>query len=212
MSIDLYNQRTMIRALETRFKPRMFLRDMFFHGQDPQTHTTTSFDIDIFKGKRRVAPYVKPIHQGVLVEKEGFTTKNFTPPYVKPKFVSKAQDFLTREIGKTMYAPGDGPSQRAQKQLGKELAEGDDMISRLEETQAAQLMETGKVVVTGKGYDGLEIDFGMDANHIITLSGTDLWTDAASQPLEQFRAWNQLTVKDAGLQIKKEALYAQPAV
>lgn len=196
--IDLFEPRTMLAALEERFPPKMFLRDTFFNGQSPETWPSQHIDIDVFKGARRVAPYVHPMAEGKVVERAGFQARTYTPPYIKPKMVTTAQNFLTRGIGENIYGSSDGPEQRAQAQLGKDLAELEDMILRRQETQAAELLETGKVTITGDGVSDL-IDFAMSASHIVTLSGTDLWDNASSQPLAKLRALKRIVAKDSGL-------------
>ncbi len=195
--IDLFETRTMLEALEERFPPKMFLKDTFFGGA-PETWPTQHIDIDIQKGKRRVAPYVNPLAEGKIVAREGFHTNTYKAPYLKPKMVTTAQDFLTRDIGQNVYGSSEGPEQRAQKKLGKDLATLEDMILRREETQASELLHTGKVTVIGDGVSDI-IDFQMEATHIITLSGTDLWDNAASDPLAKLRELKRLAVKDSGL-------------
>lgn len=201
MTLALFETRTMLRALEQMVPARTFLRDNFFSGNTNQS-TAKHVDIDIRKGKRRLAPYVKPTSQGVNVDRIGFKAYTFEPPYVKPKMVTTAQDFLDREIGNTIYGATDGPMQRAEKQVGADLAELEEMILRREESQAAELLQTGKVTVKGEGYPaaGTEIDFLMPATHLITLTGTDLWTDKVnSNPLEDLRAWKRIVSKDSGI-------------
>lgn len=196
--LALFETRTMLAALEQMLPVRTFLKDTFFPTEN--TFITKHVDIDIRKGKRRLAPYVKPVSQGKLVDRIGFKTNSYEPPYIKPKMVTTAQDFLTRNIGETIYGATDGPQERAEKQVGKDLAELDEMITRREETQAAELLQSGKVTVSGEGYDTVVIDYGMPATHLPVLTGTDLWTDTTnSTPLEDLRTWKRLISKDSGL-------------
>jgi len=195
--IDLFDTRTMLRALEQMKPVRTFLLDTFF--KTVETSTTKNVDIDIQKGKRKLAPFVAPRMQGKVMDRLGFTTRSYTPPYVKPKMVTTAQDFLTRSMGEHIYQAGDTAAQRAAKQVGKDLAYLEEIITRREEWMASQLLQTGKVAIVGDGVDD-EIDFGMDATHIITLTGNDLWSDQTnSTPLEDLRAWRRLILKDSGL-------------
>ena len=45
-TIDLYNKRTILRALEQMKPPRTFLLNTFFNFSNPQMHTTDAIDID----------------------------------------------------------------------------------------------------------------------------------------------------------------------
>lgn len=197
MAIDMYDTRTMLEALEIRFPPQVFLKDMFF-SKETIAWPSRSVDIDVKVGRRRLAPYVAPTAEGKVVERIGFNTFTYTPPYIKEKMPTTSQDFLQRNMGETVYTANDGPTQRAQKQLGKDMAELEDMIVRREETQAAELLDTGIVTIVGDGISDT-IDFLMPASHRITLAGADLWTNAASNPLEDLRAAKRILVRDSGL-------------
>jgi len=195
--IDMFKTRTMLAALEIMFIPKTFLLNLFFGGA-PEVSNTKYVDIDIYKGKRRLAPFVQPTAQGKIIERTGFTTQSFQPPYVKPKMATTAADILNRDAGNTIYQGNSSPAQRASVQLGKDLLELTQMIIRREEWMAAQALNTGKITVVGEGVDA-EIDFLMAASHKITLTGVALWTDPASTPLANLRAWKQAVAKDSGL-------------
>lgn len=63
---------------------------------------------------------------------------------------------------------------------------------------AAQALDSGAIVVQGDGVD-TSIDFGMPADHKVTLLTTDRWSDAASKPDEDLRTWCNKVSKDSGL-------------
>jgi len=193
MSIDLFDTRTMLTFLDQRKRPKTFLLDTFF--TTVERSLTKKVDIDIFKGIRRVAPFVSPRMEGTNVTRIGFTTNSFQPPYVKPKMSTEAQDFLNRMQGQHIYMPGDGPGERARRRLAEDLTDLDDMITRREELMASEVLELGKVTVVGEGVSDT-IDFGLDASHIITLTGTDLWTDAGSDPEQDLRDWARIISRD----------------
>ena len=196
--LDLFESRTMTEALSQMLPPSSFLKRNFFSRVN--TFETKTVDIDIEKGKRRLAPYSSPKAEGKLVDRIGFKTFSYEPPYVKPKMTTTAQDFLNRTAGNNIYSGGTSAQARAEENLGKDLAEMDQQISRLEEHQAAQLLSDGTVSFVGEGIDRT-IDYDMPASHKITLAGADLWTDAASQPLQDMREWRRLVRKDSGLPI-----------
>ena len=196
--MDLFDTRTMLAALEQMLPAQSFLLDTFF--RTVETSQTKYVDIDIQKGKRRLAPFVNPRLEGKVIEKRGFQTFTYAPPYIKPKMVTTAEEILKRQLGQTIYSTGMGPAQYAQQQLGRDLAELDEMILRREEWMAAQALQTGKIPVVGEGVDD-EIDFLMAANHLITLSGTSLWSNAASTPIENLEDWSERILQDSGLTV-----------
>lgn len=194
MSVDMFDTRTMLEALEQMKPPKTFLLDTFF--PTVEVSPTKYVDIDIVKGKRRLAPFVSPLHEGKIVDHRGFTTNTYEPPYVKPKMVTTAADLLHRPAGEPVY--GQSMQERTQDQLGRDLAELDQQITRREEWMAAQALQTGKIVVSGEGIEA-EIDFSYEATHLLTLGGAELWNDASCEPLELIRGWRRRILKDSGL-------------
>lgn len=193
MAVNLLDTRTMLLALEQMPEPRTFLLDTFF--KEEEKSITEYVDIDIVKGKKRLAPFVRSIDQGKIVERAGFTQKTFQPPYIKIKMKTTAQDFLKRMAGQTIYV-GSSPFERAAQQAGKDLKYLQDMIIRREEQMASQLLNTGKVVVSGDGINA-EIDFGMDVTHLPTAS--PIWSNSSSDPLKDIRTWARVIEDDCGL-------------
>lgn len=197
MAIDIFKTRVMLPALEQAYKPKLFLRDTFFKRE---TRSNSKYvDIDVMKGKRRLAPFVSPLIEGKVVSRIGFTTHSFEPPYIKQKKITNAGSFLDRPIGIDIYSANDGPQQRAQKELMKDLLELNEMIDRREEWMAAQLLATGKVDCIGEGIS-VTVDFSMPASHTPTLTGNAVWTDETNaNPLKDLRDWKRLLAKDSGI-------------
>jgi hypothetical protein len=200
MSIDLFDTRTMLAALEQMKPAKTFFLDTFF--QNVEVSLTKNVDIDVQKGARRLAPFISPSLQGKVIDKSGYTTFSFAPPYVKPKMITTAADIMKRAMGQNIYASGGRTGEElASMQLGKDLAELDEMITRREEWMAAQAVQTGKVAIVGDGVNG-EVDFNFDTNHLVTLSGNDLWSDTTnSTPIEDLEDWAELIGKDCGLTV-----------
>ncbi len=198
-TISLYDTRTMLSVLEHRKAPKTFLRDTFFGAAGTgTTFNTEAVDFDIIKGYRRLAPFVSPVHEGKLVEARGFSTKSYKPAYVKPKATATATDILNRQPGNVIYSSNDGPQAMAARQLGRELADMDDMIIRREEWMCAQALLTGTVNIVGEGVNDV-IDYMMEATHLPLLVGTAKWTDHANAtPLTDLKVWKRLVTKDSG--------------
>lgn len=196
MAVDLFETRTMMEILETIKPVRTFFLDTFFKVS--RTFNTESVDIDIVKGKRRLAPFVNPQREGKLVEKRGYKTRSYNPPYIKPKMVTTAEDLLKRQPGEIIYRPNSGPSQEAAAELGRNFAQMDEMITRREEWMAAQALTTGQMSVVGDGVDDV-ITFHMEATHLPVLTGTALWSDVDdSTPIDDLKGWRRLVAQDSG--------------
>jgi hypothetical protein len=207
-TVSLFETRTMLQMLEQMLPPKTFLLDTFFPTME--TSETKYVDIDIIKGKRRMAPFVKPLAQGKMVERIGFTTKTFEPPYIKMKRPCTAADILKRQPGDTIYQGGSSPAERAAMQLGKDLADLRDMIIRRKEWMAAQALTSGKIAVTGEGFNA-EIDFGMDSGHKVSrLSSGDRW-DSTGDPIKNLRTWKRKITQDSGL-VPNVALFGSSVI
>lgn len=200
MSISIYDRRNMIMALHQSFSPRTFLARTFFNFENPIQHDGEKIDIEIKKTKRRIAEWQSHKLPGKAVEKQNYKTLTYTPGYLKPKKVTTVDDVLIKPFGgANIYGPHESPAARAQMKLGEDLAELRDVIVRRVEQMAADVLEDGVVTISGDGIEDYTIDFQMLSDHIKTLKGTDLWNDAASDPIALFRSWKREIAKDSGV-------------
>lgn len=194
MGISLYDTRTMLEAVQQMTPAKTFLKDTFFGT--PKTFLTEHVDVDIRKGRRKMAPFVNPKVAGKVMDREGFKTSTFTPPSIKPKRVIQSVDLNKRSFGENIYSTR-SPEDRAAEILATDLEELDETITRREEWMAAQVLFTGKVDVVGDGVD-VQIDYDFGNNK--TLSGTSLWSDKDnSNPLSDLNKWANEIVKSSGV-------------
>lgn len=195
MAIGMFDTRAMMAMMESLVPPRTFLRDTFF--PEVETPDTQFVDIDIRRGKRRMAAFVHPNHPGQVVRRDGYRTETYRPPYVKPKRVTTAEDLLARTAGETIYG-GKSPEERAREILAKDLMELDEMITRREEWMAAQALLTGQVRLVGDGVDDT-VSFGLQSTHDITLGSGSRFGDSGVDIVEVLRGWQLIPVKDCGI-------------
>lgn len=198
--IDMFDTRTMLDAVHQMNRPSRWLQRMFFPPAAPSD--TDTLDIDIVKGGRKMAPICSPLAEGKVMTAAGFTTQTLKPGYIKPKRPTTAGDLLARAAGQMVYQGGQTIEQRAQLKLGEDLSDLMDAIDRREEWMAANALDLGKITMTIKGETAdktVEVDFLMAATHKITLTNTDLWTDAASKPLAKLASIGTIIRKDSGI-------------
>lgn len=196
MSVSLFDTRTMLTALEQMHPPKTFLLDTFFREENQAT--TEYVDIDIIKGKRKVASFTSPLDKAEVVARAGYTTNSIKLPYIKEKMKTTAEDFLKRQAGNNMYVANANPVTLAIQQEGKDLAYIQDMIVRREELMAAQALDTGIITMTGSGINAT-VNFGMDATHKIAVEAITAWSEASADPLENLKTWSLTVQKDSGL-------------
>jgi len=193
MPYDPFEPREMLEVLRQIPPARTFLKETFF--KKTETHITEHVDIDIVKGGRRMAPFVHPRLPGQVVERDGFRTETFTPPHIKPKTQTQAEDLLKRQAGESIFS-GRSPSDRAAAVLADDLMTLDELITRREEWMCAQALFTGRVPVQGDGVD-MVIDFGL--SNVVTLSGANRWNQPTSSPMANLRGWHRQIVKGSGI-------------
>jgi major capsid protein E len=209
MAIDMFQTRTMLRAIEQILTPTLWLRNTIFGSVE--NHTTKYVDIDIQKGNRKLAAYVSPLLPGKTVTREGFVTNTYEPPYTKERMITTAQDFLNRDMGTNVYSGASTPQDKAQRQLGKDLRTLMMRVDRTEEVQAAEAIQTGIVTAIGDGMSAT-INFGMLSSHKPVLTGTDTWDDLAnSDPLADLKTWRNLVKKDSGL-VPRDVILGENAI
>ncbi|WP_198468995.1 major capsid protein [Acetomicrobium sp. S15 = DSM 107314] len=194
MAIDLFETRTMLQMLEEMKPARTFLKERFFSNM--RTFDTEYVDIDIIKGKRRMAPFVSPVIGGKTVERLGYKTETYKPVLVAPDMITTAEDLLKRAPGSNLYER-QSPEERAAEQMGRDMAELDEMITRREEWMVAQALFTGSIRMTGEGVDQ-SVNFGLTNTEI--LEGTSIWSDKSnSDPLKDLRGWRREILKSSGV-------------
>jgi hypothetical protein len=186
----------MLAALQQTTPPKRFFLDTFF--PNVVKHETETVELDIFKGKRRIAAYVNPIHDGVVVEREGYSTSITRPAYTKEMTVLRVTDTRTRSIGKDIYNTPT-PEERAAQLLGEDLAMLEERLTRRLEKMCAEAITTGKVIVKGKGWDA-QVDFGyVNGTNIKILSGTSCWDKATADPMKDLDSWRLEISKRCGI-------------
>ncbi len=192
--INIFEPRTMLDAVEQLYPSNTFLRDTFF--KEVKAEETEHIDIDIIKGKRRMAPMVHPKMPGKVMARDGYQTKTYTPPLINPKRATTAEHILMRRPGEAIYGSDKNAEERAQEIVGEDLTFLDDAITRREEWMASQALFTGKIEVRGEGVEEI-VDFGHTLKE--TLIGDAKWDSSSSDPLTNFRAWRSACISASGI-------------
>lgn len=197
MTINIYETRTMMKAINLMNPTRTFLKDAFFGV--PSTFLTEKIDVDVKKGKRRMAPFIAPRVGGIVIQRDGFETKTISTPKIAPERILTIDDITKRGLGENIYS-SKSPDERARELLATDLIELDDYITRREEWMCRELLLNGKIVISEQTDNGKEIEKQVDFNFTnkVTLSGTDLWSSADSDPIEDLKTWKKNIVKKTG--------------
>lgn len=173
-----YTTIEMMEAIEISRPCNNFLTRTFF--QIPETHVSEKIEVDVRKGKRRLAPFVSPRRGGKVMTREGFETKFIRTPKIAPERILTTDDITKRSIGENIYSR-DTPEERADKLLAKDLLELNESIERRKEWEARQVILGGgfDVVDQDEGLD-IHVDYGFENREV--LLGNDMWSNEASDP------------------------------
>ena len=191
MPVNLFETRTMLKFSDRMPRVQTFLRDTIFKARE--FSPTPKLDVDIRKGRAKVAPYVSEKIGGKVVENSGFRTETFAPPLVAPTTITTAADLQNRVMGENLYSSRT-PDERAAEKLVSDMKMLDEMITRREEVMCAEAIFNGEVEVKGDG-----VDYVIDFNHTNreALSGANLWSAATSQKYADLKRWVR-AVQDTG--------------
>lgn len=193
--MDIFSTAVLARVVAELPAPAPFFLNSFFTGLQTETSEEIHFDID--QGRRRLAPFVSPIVAGKVVRSQGYTTKVFTPAYVKDKRVFDANRPFKRAIGERIGGEM-APAQRLQAMLGTELLDQLGMLTRRQEVMAVEALRTGKIIVSGADYPTAELDFGRHTDLTKGLTGATRWGEAGVSPLADVQAWSLLVTQHSG--------------
>lgn len=198
--VNIYETRTMLQAMEKMMPVNTFLRDTFFSGTE--TFVTESVDVDIKKGKRKMAPFVAPRVGGVVMDRQGFETRTIKAPKIAPERLLTIDDTLKRSMGETIYSVKT-PEERAAELLGKDLAELDEYITRREEWMCRELLFEGKITMKsltdriGSNYIEQVVDYNFTNKEVLTAD--DKWDTDTADILGDLRRWRLSIIQKTGV-------------
>lgn len=199
---DMYSTNVLIQTVPNLLLSQNWLLNRFF--PNVITYDTEWVSIDVDVGKRRIAPFVSPLVQGKLVESRRIQTNTYKPPYIKDKRAPDVRKPIRRQIGERI---GGGEMSMAEKEminLQFEMVDQIDNINRRMEWMAANALVSGKITVTGEGFDNAVIDFARSPSLTIALTGSNKWplsTPAGTDnflPSESIEQWQQQILQSSG--------------
>ena len=197
--ISIYDTNTLIRVVENLKTPGSFLLDKFF--PNTVTSDTEFVSIDVYNGKRRLAPFVNPLVEGKFVEQLGFATNAFKPPYIKAKTRLDPLRPIRRMMGERIGGGERTPQEREAANLAFEMQEQINMITRRQEWMAATALANGSVTIVGDSYPQATIAFGRDASLSLALTGAARWGQPGVSPAQNLDDWSAAVLKSSGFSV-----------
>ncbi|MDO4647625.1 MAG: major capsid protein [Eubacteriales bacterium] len=166
--MDIYSTRAQLAAIEQMPREYSVLYDFFSH--DAGVIEDDKAIYDFMKGSRRMAPTVHPGTGGVLMDRDGFETREIGFCQVAPERIIEDQNLRGRIFGEKVLGALT-PQEREKKMLARDLVDMRKAIQRRREWMVRQVLLTGKLSIftytnEGRGVTPTMIaDYGFTNNY-----------------------------------------------
>lgn len=188
MEITLYTTRQLLGLYREQEAPTSYFRDLGFNRV--MNFDEEYIDFQKITESRRLAPLVMPTVQGRPIYTEASRLSRFKPAYLKPKDPISPSRVLRRRPTENLFSPNTlTPQQRYLSIVADILRCHRDAIERREEWMAAQVLQFGRVTLSGIDYETTTIDFERDPDHTVVLTGTDTWDNPAVNIMDELNAY-----------------------
>ncbi len=192
MSLGNYTTAFLMGVLEDLRPPTpQFLLDFFFRKEIRSDSETIYFDK--VSRNRKLAPFVLPTSQAMIVNPRGYTQDSFKPAYVKPMIPMDFQRPMTRLAGEPLNGTMSAQARRDVLVM-QDLDDLIDMINARMEWMAASVLNAGAITIVGDLYPSKTVDFARDAALTVTLTLGDRWSQSGSTPLLDLDEWRLLVL------------------
>lgn len=169
-------------AFKQMRRPTDFLQSLFVMRPENE-YNGKKIEIDIQRFEENVAVAIKAGTESNLNDMDIVTGKEFTPPAYGEAVPCDVNDLLERSVGVDPYTDaGVGYMAKLVRKLTMAFTVIVAMITRGVEVQASQILQTGKLTLTGfTGDVRYELDFKPKTTHFPSVSTS--WSAAGADPL-----------------------------
>ena len=163
--MDIYSTRAQLAAIDLMPREYSVLYDFF--GHDAGTVEDDKAIYDYRKGSRKMAPTVQPGTGGVLMERDGYETREIGFCCIAPERIIEDQNLKGRMFGERVLGAMT-PQERERKILARDLTEMRKAIQRRREWMVRQVLLTGKLSIFTYTNEGRGVNPTMIADYGFT--------------------------------------------
>ena len=163
--MDIYSTRAMLAAVELMPREYSVLFDFFTHDGGCVEDDKAIYDYR--KGSRRMAPTVYPGTGGVLMDRDGYETREIGFCTIAPERQIEDQNLKGRMFGENILGAMT-PQERERRMIAKDLTEMRAAIQRRREWMVRQVLLTGKLSIFNYTNEGREVNASMIADYGFT--------------------------------------------
>lgn len=135
---------TLVEAVKKMYPVVTFFKDRYF--PDGKTFYSQKVLIESKKGGRKVAPFVVPVVNGIVMTAEGYRTDMVTAPMIAPKMAITAQDLENKAFGESPDS-NRSPEDREREIEAEDINELRSAVSRRHELMCADIIVTGQTAM-----------------------------------------------------------------
>lgn len=134
----------LVKTVKKMYPVVQFLKDRYF--PDGPVYYSEKALIEFKKKGRKIAPFVIPLVNGIVMEKDGYRTDIVDAPYIAPKRVITAKELEQKAFGKSPES-GRSPEQRENELESEFIDDNRISILRRHEKMCADILLTGQVIM-----------------------------------------------------------------
>ena len=169
MPLDIYSTRAQLAAIDLMPREYSFLYDFFCHDAGAVEDDKAIYDFR--KGSRQMAPMVRPGTGGVVMDRDGYETREIGFCCIAPERVIENNDIKGRMFGERVLGALT-PQEREKKMMAKDLTDMRKAIQRRIEWMARQVLLTGMLQVFTYTNEGRNMTPTMVADYQFTNNYT----------------------------------------
>lgn len=134
----------LVKTVKKMYPVVQFLKDRYF--PDGPVYYSEKALIEFKKKGRKIAPFVIPLVNGIVMEKDGYRTDIVDAPYIAPKRVITAKELEQKAFGGSPES-GRSPEQRENELESEFIDDNRISILRRHEKMCADILLTGQVIM-----------------------------------------------------------------
>lgn len=163
--MDIYSTRAQLAAIDLMPREYSVLYDFF--ARDAGTVEDDKAIYDYRKGSRKMAPTVLPGTGGVLMDRDGFETREIGFCCIAPERIIEDSNLKGRMFGEKVLGALT-PQEREKKILARDLMDMRKAIQRRREWMVRQVLLTGKLSIFNYTNEGRGVQASMIADYGFT--------------------------------------------
>ena len=196
--IDIKNTVALMTAVDRSKAPASFLLDTFF-PIIPDTATTSTIEVQVRTGERRLAPFVVRGGKAVELKRNGFDDFFYKPPMMAPSRVVDPDMLSERGFGEGVYSVK-SPAQCGNEIQARDLAELQAAIINRKNKMAGDLLTSGKYDIKGYADDGnLTVIDTVDFNFNQKIVPSTTWDQAGATIYDDIRSASEKIQEASGM-------------